>query len=86
MASGHVNRAKQAEHMAAPTNAAQREDSPCQPGAVHTWPSTDMPNGPDNICLPEQRRSDRKCEQCRSLTRSGLRLTIRVNLRGAFLV
>jgi hypothetical protein len=33
MASGHVNRAKQAEHMAAPTNAAQLEDSPCQPGA-----------------------------------------------------
>ena len=28
---------KQAEHMAAPTNAAS-EDSPCQPGAVHTWP------------------------------------------------
>jgi hypothetical protein len=28
---------KQAEHMVAPTNAA-RKDSPCQPGAVHTWP------------------------------------------------
>jgi len=28
---------KQAEHMAAPTNL-RREDSPCQPGAVHTWP------------------------------------------------
>src|SRR6266404_4359792 len=27
----------QAEHMAAPTNAAKREESPCQPGAVHTW-------------------------------------------------
>src|SRR5258708_37690412 len=23
--------------MAAPTNAAKREESPCQPGAVHTW-------------------------------------------------
>jgi len=32
---------KQAEHMAAPTNAA-REDSSCQPGAVHTWPVADM--------------------------------------------
>jgi len=38
MASGHVNRAEQAEHMAAPTNAAEREESPCQLGAVHTWP------------------------------------------------
>ena len=37
MASGHVYRANQAEHMAAPTNAAS-EDSSCQPGAVHTWP------------------------------------------------
>ena len=36
MASGHVNRTQQAEHMAAPTSV-QREDFPCQPGAVHTW-------------------------------------------------
>ena len=27
---------KKAEHMAAPTNAAKREKSSCQPGAVHT--------------------------------------------------
>src|SRR4051794_9283681 len=27
---------KQAEHMAAPTSL-RREESPCQPGAVHTW-------------------------------------------------
>src|ERR1700687_4228316 len=33
----------QAEHMSAPTNAAKREESPCQPGAVHTWHETDMP-------------------------------------------
>src|SRR5450432_1981102 len=26
-----------AEHMAAPTNAAKREESSCQSGAVHTW-------------------------------------------------
>jgi hypothetical protein len=32
---------KQAEHMAAPTNAAS-EDSPCQPGAVHTWPISEV--------------------------------------------
>ena len=28
---------QKAEHMAAPTNAAKREESSCQPGAVHTW-------------------------------------------------
>src|SRR6478672_1782969 len=28
---------QQAEHMAAPTNAAKREKSSCQLGAVHTW-------------------------------------------------
>jgi len=26
---------QKAGHMAAPTNAAKREESPCQPGAVH---------------------------------------------------
>jgi hypothetical protein len=34
---------QQAEHMAAPTNAAKREKSSCQLGAVHTWHQTDMP-------------------------------------------
>src|SRR5262245_52288587 len=28
---------KQAEHVAAPTNAAYVQESPCQLGAVHTW-------------------------------------------------
>jgi hypothetical protein len=28
---------KQAEHMAAPINAANVQESPCQLGAVHTW-------------------------------------------------
>src|SRR5450432_896210 len=32
-----------AEHMAAPTNAAKREKSSCQSGAVHTWHNSDMP-------------------------------------------
>jgi hypothetical protein len=27
---------QKAGHMAAPTNTAKREESPCQPGAVHT--------------------------------------------------
>jgi hypothetical protein len=33
---------QKAGHMAAPTNAAKREESPCQPGAVHTGPETVM--------------------------------------------
>src|ERR1039458_5680677 len=33
---------KKAEHMAAPTNAAKREKSSCQPAAVHTWQETEM--------------------------------------------
>ena len=32
----------QAEHMAALTQACVREESPCQPGAVHTWHFSDM--------------------------------------------
>ena len=36
MASGHVEPRKQAEHMAAPTSC-NREENPCQRGAVHTW-------------------------------------------------
>ena len=43
MASGHVNRANKAEHMAAPHRYLRREDFPCQFGAVHTWPfATDL--------------------------------------------
>src|SRR5882757_7000469 len=33
---------QQAEHMAAPTNAAKREESSCQLGAVHTWHKADL--------------------------------------------
>jgi hypothetical protein len=35
--------------MAAPTNAAKREKSSCQPGAVHTWHETDMPMAWRNV-------------------------------------
>jgi hypothetical protein len=34
-----------AEHMAAPTNAAKREKSSCQSGAVHTWHLADIASG-----------------------------------------
>src|SRR5258705_6583641 len=40
-----------AGHMAAPTNAAKREESPCQPGAVHTWHETDIPSASRNVCF-----------------------------------
>ena len=33
-----------AEHMAAPTKAAKREESSCQLGAVHTWHKADIPS------------------------------------------
>src|SRR5258706_13622859 len=35
--------------MAAPTNAAKREENPCQPGAVHTWHETDMPTASRDV-------------------------------------
>ena len=54
MASGHVNRIKKAEHMAAPTNAAKREKSSLQRGAVHTWHRTDMPSPFNDVrCLDQ---------------------------------
>jgi len=40
--------------MAAPTNAAKREESPCQPGAVHTWHETDMPTVFRDVRFQEQ--------------------------------
>jgi len=44
-----VNRIKKAEHMAAPTNPAKREESSCQLGAVHTWHFSDMLGRTDHI-------------------------------------
>jgi hypothetical protein len=35
--------------MAAPTNAAKREKSSCQPGAVHTWHLADMSGRADDV-------------------------------------
>ena len=40
---------QKAGHMAAPTNAAKREESPCQPGAVHTWHFSDLTGSPDEV-------------------------------------
>ena len=41
-----------AEHMAAPTNAAKREESACQPGAVHTWHNCEVSTRSEIVCLP----------------------------------
>src|SRR6266404_385602 len=55
----------QAEHMAAPTNAAKREESSCQLGAVHTWHETDITARADDVSsLGESRHCG--CEYLRS--------------------
>jgi hypothetical protein len=40
---------QKAEHMAAPTNAAKREKSSCQLGAIHTWHFSDMAGLADDV-------------------------------------
>jgi hypothetical protein len=72
MASGHVNRIKQAEHMAAPTNAAKREKSPCQSGAVHTWHFSDMPGWSPHVCCWGKNGSGSDASRGLSLTHNGL--------------
>jgi hypothetical protein len=57
MASGHVNRENKAEHMAAPHRNLQRDDSPCQFGAVHTWPCSRM----GRRGIPQQPRPEAPC-------------------------
>src|SRR5258705_5946760 len=55
----------QAEHMAAPTNAAKREESSCQLGAVHTWHFSDVTARADDVSsLGESRHCG--CEYLRS--------------------
>jgi hypothetical protein len=49
MASGHVNRTERPntwQHRPS----LRREDSSCQPGAVHTWHETDMPSQSQDVC------------------------------------
>jgi hypothetical protein len=55
MASGHVNRANKAEHMAAPHRYLRREDFPCQFGAVHTWPISEHSVALLNSRLPPRK-------------------------------
>jgi hypothetical protein len=48
MASGHVNRTKRPNTWLH-RPACGREESPCQPGAVHTWHFSDLPAVPTNV-------------------------------------
>jgi hypothetical protein len=48
MASGHVNRTKRPNTWLHRPNL-RREDSPCQPGAVHTWPDSEVAACPDDF-------------------------------------
>jgi hypothetical protein len=48
MASGHVNRT-QRPNTWLHRPSLRREDSPCQLGAVHTWPSADIAVVPTNV-------------------------------------
>jgi hypothetical protein len=42
MASGHVNRAHRGRTHGRTDQYCRREEIPCQPGAVHTWPIADF--------------------------------------------
>src|SRR5207253_9843879 len=48
MASGHVNRT-QRPNTWLHRPSLRREDSPCQLGAVHTWPKADIGTGSQNV-------------------------------------
>jgi hypothetical protein len=54
MASGHVNRT-QRPNTWLHRPSLRREDSPCQLGAVHTWPKADVPTVAMNIRFRGQR-------------------------------
>jgi hypothetical protein len=49
-----------AEHMAAPTNAANVQESPCQLGAVHTWLLADIVQTRLNVRFREPTFGPRK--------------------------
>ena len=56
MASGPVCRTLKAEHMAAPTKTAKREESSCQLGAVHTWHKADNPTATIGVTADKYER------------------------------
>ena len=56
MASGHVNRIKRPNTWLHRPMLQNREESSCQPGAVHTWHQTDVPTAPHHVCYQGQSR------------------------------
>ena len=60
-----------AEHMAAPTNPAIREESSCQSGAVHTWHETDHSGRSDDVRCSGRTGSSRHLAKVSRLTPSG---------------
>src|SRR5471030_3006238 len=60
-----------AEHMAAPTNPAQREESSCQLGAVHTWPFTTARDLPHHVGCRRQSGPAVDIAEVKRLTRNG---------------
>src|ERR1700687_5242935 len=62
--------------MAAPTNAAKRQERPCQPGAVHTWHLASVIAVQRHVRSWMQNRSDRHIAKVTRLTqRAFLRRT-----------
>src|SRR5262245_23272872 len=76
MASGHVNRANKAEHMAAPHRNLRREDFPCQFGAVHTWPISVFVEQPGFRLLTRAKPRCRALPFMAAIARSGPRESI----------
>jgi len=70
MASGHVNRTERPntwQHRPS----LRRDDSSCQPGAVHTWHQSAMPMGAENVRSWGQTGSGRHAARVTRLTRNG---------------
>jgi hypothetical protein len=71
MASGHANRANRPNTwLLRPM--LQREDSSCQPGAVHTWPFSDMTSTMGDVRSRGQNGSGADRLRLRLLTHIGL--------------
>ena len=70
MASGHVNRTQRPNTWPHRPKL-QREDCPCQPGAVHTWHKTDIVFALRNVRFWGNSGHRQAAIRCLLLTRSG---------------
>ena len=86
MASGHVNRTSRPntwQHRPS----LRREDSSCQPGAVHTWHKADLLALPPDVGFREKSRRTRYAGRCQLVTqschwrRSGFRIRRKAEIR-----